>query len=283
VNMQPTISVVTPSFNQVAYLESTMRSVIEQEYPGLEYVVIDGGSTDGSVEAIRKHQKHLSYWVSEADGGHSDALNKGFARTSGNIMCWINSSDIHYPWTLATVAEVFSALPQVEWITGIPTELGMAGGPRSVWPAYTNIYDVLAGSAGTIQQESVFWRRSLWDRAGATLDQTLRCAGDFDLWLRFFRLAPLYHVQTVLGGFRVHGDRLADVGDGLYEREMNMLCARMLSAADERTRRRARMVRALGTGRGKFLVRGLEHAGIWTWYKHPRIVFDFELGRWVVT
>ena len=277
---RPTISIVTPSFNQAAFVESTMRSVIDQQYPALEYVVIDGGSTDGSVEVIEKYQSALAYWVAEPDHGHAHALNKGFARTTGDIMGWINSSDVHYPWTLATVAEIFSELPQVRWIMGIPTELGLSGGPRSVSPAYSNIYDILAGDYRGIQQESVFWRRSLWEEAGGVLDESLRAAADFDLWLRFFRLAELYHVQTVLAGFRVHEDRLANAEVGLHARESARVQSAFVEASDPRARRRAVLVRTLGSGRRKVLVRAMAQAGILPWYRHPRIIYDFEQLRW---
>ena len=215
----PCISVVTPSLNQCDFLGRALESVLDQGYPDLEYVVVDGGSTDGSATSSRQHQDRLTWWVSEPDNGLYHAVNKGFAHTSGEIMCWINSSDTQYPWTLATVAEVFDQLPEVEWILGVSSEFGLTGGPKKVTPAFFNVYDVLAGNYRWIQQESVFWRRSLWERAGGGLDESLPRVADFDLWLRFLRLAPLYHVETLLGGFRHHDHALGDQGGGPYERE----------------------------------------------------------------
>lgn len=276
-----TVAVVTPSFNQGVFVESTLRSVLDQAYQGLEYVVVDGGSTDGSADAIRRYAKDLAYWVSEPDHGHADALNKGFAHTTGDVMCWINSSDLHFPWTLQTVAEIFSQLPEVEWITGISTEFGASGGPRRVTHGFFNVYDILGGNFRWIQQESVFWRRSLWERAGGALDNSLVCAADFDLWLRFFRLAPLYHVDTILGGFRQHENPLRAVGDGLHEREVQARYSAFAAGFDARDRRRARMVRAVGTGRYQVVARGLHKLGIWPWYRHPRVTFDFTRERWV--
>ena len=225
------ISIVTPSFNQKAYLESTLDSVLGQGFADLEYVVVDGGSTDGSVDTIREHEAQLAWWVSEPDNGLYHAVNKGFARTSGEIMGWINSSDTHYPWTLQTVAEIFSQLPEVEWILGVPSEFGLTGGPKKVTPAFFNIYDVAAGNYRWIQQESVFWRRRLWERAGEGLDERLPRIADLELWLRFLRLTPLYHVETLLGGFRNHDDRLGDQSDGRYEREAAELCRRSSKAS----------------------------------------------------
>ncbi|HTX70917.1 MAG TPA: glycosyltransferase family 2 protein [Thermoleophilia bacterium] len=278
----PRISVVTPSFNQVAFIRDTLRSVLDQGYPELDYVVVDGGSTDGSADVIREYQDQLAWWVSEPDRGHPDAINKGFAHTSGEIMCWINSSDAYYPWTLATVAEIFAGLPQVEWIMGVPSELGLAGGPKKVAPAYFNIYDILAGRYRWIQQESVFWRRSLWERAGGKLDESKLRVADFDLWLRFLRLSPLYHVETVLGAFRNHDDRLGDQADGRYESEAAALLPEFAASFDDRTRRRGRLVRTVARDRRKLIGQTLHAAGAWPWYRHPRIGFDFALDRWVV-
>lgn len=113
----PSISIVTPSYNRRRYLGDTIRSVLATGYPALEYAVVDGQSSDGSAELIAGHASRLAWWVSEPDGGQYDAINKGFARTSGEIMGWLNSDDLYLPWTLTVVGEVFAGLPQVEWIT----------------------------------------------------------------------------------------------------------------------------------------------------------------------
>jgi glycosyltransferase involved in cell wall biosynthesis len=280
---QPRISVVTPSFNQGEFLEATLRSVIAQGYPELEYVVIDGGSTDDSVSIIERYEADLAYWVSEPDEGHAHALNKGFAKGTGEIMCWINSSDMYYPWTLETVAEIFLQLPQVDWVVGVASQFDLGGRPRVVAsPSGLNAYDVLAGDYRWIQQESVFWRRSLWERAGGQLDQSLKCAADFDLWLRFFRLAPLYNVATLLAGFRMHDDRLSESADGLYEREASHVHARFVGGFDRRSLARARLIRLIGTGKRKVLSEGLSKVGLLPWYKHPQVVFDFDRTVWTL-
>lgn len=280
---RPRISVVTPSFNQGEFLEATLRSVVTQGYPELEYVVIDGGSSDASVAIIKRYEADLAYWVSEPDQGHAHALNKGFALTTGEIMCWINSSDMYYPWTLQTVAEVFSQFPQVEWITGKRSMFDSTGMLRVVAPGTGfNVYDILAGDYRGIQQESVFWRRSLWERAGGRLDETRTHAADLDLWLRFFERAPLYHVHTLLAGYRVHVDRLGKAGDDLYGREAKELYSRFLSRHDRTSLARARVIRLIGRGRRRTIPEALGKLGLLPWYKHPRIVYDFDRMVWTL-
>ncbi len=210
---RPTISLVTPNFNLAATLETTLRSVLDQHYPRLDYVVVDGGSTDGSVDIIRRHANRLSSWTSEPDGGLYDSLNKGFARTTGEIMGWINSDDMHLPWTLSVVAEIFETLPQVQWITSLHplvlNEKGQAAG--CPYAGGFNRADFMRGGnlprpdqfgRVWIQQESTFWRRSLWDAVGGRVDGGVVTGGDFELWSRFFQHADLYGVGVPLAGFR---------------------------------------------------------------------------------
>src|ERR1700736_2141333 len=120
-NEWPRIALVTPVRNSGKYLEATIRSVLGQDYPNLDYYIVDGGSTDGSVEIIRKYENEISGWVSEPDKGMYDALNKGFARTTGEIMGWISATDMLHMGGLRVVGSVFRQLPEVEWITGRPS------------------------------------------------------------------------------------------------------------------------------------------------------------------
>ncbi len=225
----PRVSIVTPSFNQAQFIEETIRSVLLQGYPNLEYLVIDGGSTDGSVEIIKKYERWLTYWVSESDRGQAHAINKGFERTTGEILAWINSDDKYCPWAFDVVGSIFSACPQVEWVTsssgitwgptGLPTGCGHIDGfSRSGFYLGQNL-----GSRryfrGWIQQESTFWRRSLWERAGSQVREDLRYAVDFELWARFWQYAELVTVNIPLGGFRIHGNQKSRLAINEYYRE----------------------------------------------------------------
>jgi glycosyltransferase involved in cell wall biosynthesis len=207
----PKISIVTPSFNDVEFLEATILSVINQGYPNLEYIVIDGGSTDGSVEIIRKYESRLTYWISERDSGMYDAIQKGFEKSTGEVMGWINSDDMLHPWSLQTIAQIFGDFPEVHWIQGHPNIIDEENRVVSVyrWTEIDKLYfyrsnrDIMK----YIQQESTFWSRSLWQRSGGYVSTKYKLAGDFELWLRFFKHEKLYFVSVFLGGFRIssHG------------------------------------------------------------------------------
>jgi glycosyltransferase involved in cell wall biosynthesis len=227
------LSIVTPSFNQARFLEAAMRSVLEQSAPGgLEYVVMDGGSTDGSAEIIARHAAKLAHWESAKDGGQYDAVTRGFARTNGEIMGWLNSDDLYSPWAFAVVADIFEKLPEVQWLT-TATQIRWDAAGRAVRtlhvPGYSREgfrrgeYLPLPGqfALGWIQQESTFWRRSLWEKAGGQIGKGYPLAGDFELWARFFQHAELHAVETPLGGFRFHGDQKTggDRADYLVEAE----------------------------------------------------------------
>jgi hypothetical protein len=216
----PKISIVTPSFNQGSFLEETIRSVLDQNYPNLEYVVIDGGSTDGSVEIIKKYERRLTWWISAPDGGQYEAINKGFARTTGEIMAWLNADDKYLPWTLSVVGDLMSTLPQVEWLTSLFHLFWDQQGRAVRCEAHPGFSRELILRGGTllgcglpawtfIQQESTFWRRSLWERVGGRLDCECSLAGDYDLWLRFAHHAEIYSVPVnqARASFRRQGGR----------------------------------------------------------------------------
>ena len=234
----PTISIVTPNYNGVAYLRDAVESVLGQRYPALEYAVVDGASTDGSRLVLEPFRDALFALIVEPDDGHADALNKGFAQTSGEIMGWINSDDMLHPGCLARVADIFQTYRDVEWITGRPSAMGASGVIEHVdevrpWSRLR----FLAGDHAWIQQESTFWRRSLWERAGGRVDTDLSLANDFELWARFFRHAPLYSVDQLLGCFRVRPGQRSVMHRTRYDCEVHSVLRRELDHLEEGWRR----------------------------------------------
>lgn len=224
----PRISIVTPSYNQGQFIEETIRSVLLQGYPNLEYIIIDGGSTDNSVEIIKKYEEYLTYWVSEPDDGQYDAINKGFSRATGEIMAWLNSDDMYVPWTFKTVAEIFNKFKFVNWITGFPTSYNIHGSMVVVGAGQYRIYSknfIRKGFYGPIgpwiQQESTFWRRELWEKAGGSMNTSYKYAADFELWQRFSTYDYLYTVTAVLGGFRHHPNQKTQTQMDKYYEEIS--------------------------------------------------------------
>ena len=276
----PRISIVTPSYNQAQFLEDTLRSVLDQGYPNLEYIVIDGGSSDGSVEIIRRYADRLNYWVSEKDNGHYHAINKGFARATGEVMAWINADDKYCPWTLETVGGIFAALPQVQWLTS-QTQLFWNKQGELIHASFAEPFARSRFLRGQnlanhprfthwIQQESTFWRRDLWEKAGSRVDDSLSIAGDFDLWAKFFEHTELAGTRIPLAGWRVHGENRSDNRD-VYYREAGAVLARYR----RQTIHHPALVRLLGwvlrrTGRG-----GQRYGS-----RTATVFFTQELQRW---
>ena len=214
----PKISIVTPSFNQGEFIEATIQSILSQNYPNLEYIIIDGGSTDGSVEIIKKYEKHLHFWCSEPDAGQYDAINKGFSYSSGEIMTWLNSDDMYCPWTIKTVVSIMSELPQVEWLTTLSPAFwdwhgfchnisSISGYSKKAYLDGLYLPPNSKTAIGWIQQESTFWRRNLWQKVGGAIATEFKLAGDFDLWSRFYSYANLYGTPSPLGGFRIQSNQ----------------------------------------------------------------------------
>lgn len=217
------IAIVTPSFNQAPFIEETIRSVVDQQYPAIQYVIIDGGSTDGSQDIIESFAKQLHFYSSEPDRGHAHALNKGFSKTDCEIMAWINSDDKYTPQALHTVARIFELFPEVEWITGFNGLWNKEGVMTTAKKNPKNIYDFLTGKYNWIQQESTFWRRSLWEKAGGYIDESQKYMVDGELWCRFFQHAELYSIDAILGGYRVHGENRAIQNRNECHQEMQLI------------------------------------------------------------
>ena len=242
----PTISIVTPCRNHARYVETTLRSVLEQGYPKLDYVVIDGGSDDGSAETIEQYADYLTHWQSRPDDGQYHALARGFERASGELMMWLNADDLLARNALWTIAEIFTRFPQVRWLHGLPGHADAAGrvfcsDPPPRWSRLR----FLRGDYRWIQQESVVWRRDLWDQAGGRLDLEYGLAADMALWMRFFRHARLYSTTAPLAAFRhtpgqrsrVHGPRYSEEAAQIVAEEV---ASGFVSDADRAALRRAR-------------------------------------------
>jgi glycosyltransferase involved in cell wall biosynthesis len=220
----PRISIVTPSFRQARFIERTLASVVDQGYPNLEYHVQDGASKDGTVEILERYTAKLTSWVSERDGGQTEAINRAFAKTSGDIMAWINSDDILFPGALAYVADYFSRHPEIDVVYGHRVLIDADGREIGRWilPPHD---DAVLSWADFVPQETLFWRRSIWEKAGGRVDESFRFAMDWDLLLRFRKAGARFaRLPRFLGGFRVHADQktTADITD-IGFREMNRL------------------------------------------------------------
>ena len=201
----PKISIVTACYNHAGFVKETIESVLSQNYPNLEYFVIDDGSTDGSWDVIKAYADRLD-WCTQLDGYRDSpkhALNMGFEKSSGEILMWLNSDDVLLPNSLFTIGKIFRDAPDVEWLTGMATTINGTGEIVNSRLRLKHLYDFLVGDWSIIQQESTFFRRSLWERAGGSLEPNQTTwAFDSELWTRFFPLATHYHVNTPIGAFR---------------------------------------------------------------------------------
>jgi hypothetical protein len=225
----PTISIVTPSYNYGDFLERTIRSVLDQGYPALEYIVRDGGSKDGTREILERYAPRLTNWACEPDGGQANAINLGMAHASGEIMAYLNSDDLLLPGSLSYVASYFSKHPEVDAVYGhrvLIDQNDMEIG-RWVLPRHD---DALLDWVDFVPQETLFWRRRIWDAAGGQMDEEFRFALDWDLLLRFRDAgAKIVRVPRFLGAFRVHSAQKTNVQvEQLGNPEMNRLRSRAL-------------------------------------------------------
>lgn len=203
----PVISIVTPSLNQGAFLEETLNSVLDQDYPKLEYVVQDGGSWDGTVEILKQYGDRLTDWESNKDNGQAHALNRGFRKTSGEIMAFLNADDSLLPGTLNYVADFFNRNPGVDVVYGHRILMNEAGSEVGRWILPSHDPEALRW-VDFVPQETLFWRRDIWEKAGGALDEEFRFALDWDLILRFIDAgATFVRVPRFLGIFRVQSEQ----------------------------------------------------------------------------
>jgi glycosyltransferase involved in cell wall biosynthesis len=210
----PLISIVTPSFQQASFVERTMLSVLEQDYPRVEYHVCDGGSVDGSVELIRKHEARLASWTSEGDSGPAEAINRGFARSSGEIMAWLNSDDLLLPGAVRFIADYFARHPEVDVVYGHRLVVDERDWQVGRWVLPRHDGRMLLW-ADYVPQETLFWRRALWEKTGSALDQGFKFAFDWDILLRFQKAgARIVRLPWFIGCFRVHDSQKSIVEIG---------------------------------------------------------------------
>ena len=206
------VSIVTPSFNQARFIEATIHSVLDQDYPEIEYIIVDGGSTDGSEALIRKYADRLSWWVSEPDRGQTDAINKGFARARGDVLAWINSDDTYQPGAVREAVDYLTSHTDAGLVYGNANYIDENGRVIGRFPAAQTDYARLRAGYVHIPQQSAFFRASLWRQVGP-LDPTFYFAMDYDLWVRLARLAPLHYHPRPWANFRLHSSGKSVISD----------------------------------------------------------------------
>jgi glycosyltransferase involved in cell wall biosynthesis len=223
----PLVSIVTPSYNQVRFLEATLCSVLVQDYPNMEYLVVDGASNDGSVEIIRRYADRLAWWVSEKDSGQSEAINKGFHRARGEFVGWLNSDDIYLPGAVSAAIKVFQSHPEAGLVYGDAQAIDADGKPFNLMRArqYT-LADLMAFNI--ICQPAAFIRRSVLEEAGY-LDPAYQLLLDNLLWMCMARKAPIVYTPQTWAAARYHDQAKNRTRGAAYGQEARRLIADLRS------------------------------------------------------
>lgn len=253
----PRISVVTPSFNQARYLERTICSILDQGYPNLEYIIVDGGSTDGSIDIIRKYAAHISWWVSEPDRGQVDAINKGFKHATGDWVAWQNSDDVYCPGSFRGLAVAAKANQRAELIIGNLLLIDEGDAVLRDVCYVKPTYDSLRAEGMVLANQAAFWRRSLHERTGL-LNEEYECSFDYDWFLRLTECANAAHVAQHWGALRLHGEAK---GSLLTERflleNQRILSGREMPGWQAGLYKLRRFGLMLGQGQVRYLLRGM--------------------------
>lgn len=225
----PLVSVITPSWNSASYIEQTILSVINQSYTNVEYIIVDGGSTDGTLDIIRKYENLISYWISEPDSGMYQAINKGMQRASGGIVAYLNSDDLYYPNTIARVVDFFADNPSVDLVYG-NLDFNDENGNRlftRIYPRFSWNHFVSANHA-MIGQPAAFWRSGLLEKVGL-FDESMKMAADFDFFIRAGMSGRIMHIPDVLAAFRTHASSLTSSQAKLGQDEVRLIHEKYLA------------------------------------------------------
>jgi len=254
----PKISIITPSFNQVEFLERTIRSVIDQDYPNIEYIVIDGGSTDGSVDLIKKYEHRLAYWVSEKDRGQAHAINKGLERATGDWVAWQNSDDTYYPGAFSQLIKAAQDNCNAKLIIGnmnlIDRDDVFLRDLKYVRPTYKS----LLSEGMVLTNQAAFWRRSLHQEIGL-LSEAFDCSFDYDWFLRLLaHTDQSHHVNAPWGALRLHEQTKTSNRQHVFDQEYRqILSGREPTTLDKRYHQFRRLCLMLAQGELSYVMRGL--------------------------
>ncbi len=208
----PKVSIITPSFNQGRFLEAAIQSVLGQTYPNIEYIVVDGGSKDESLEVIKAYRSRFAWWVSEKDRGHADALNKGFSHATGEILAWLNSDDLYFPNAVAEAVSVLQEHPEVGMVYGDAQLIDDTGAMVGQFAARQTDYRRMLRGSVHIPQATTFFRAALWRQVGP-LDLSLFFSFDYDLWVKLAKASQLLYVPKRWAQFRIHESGKTIVND----------------------------------------------------------------------
>jgi glycosyltransferase involved in cell wall biosynthesis len=210
---KPLVSIITPSYNQARFLPATIESVLGQNYPNIEYIIVDGGSDDGSKEIIESYADRLAWWVSEKDSGQTSAINKGFAHANGEILAWLNSDDTYEPGAIQEAVDFLVDHPSVGLVYGDCNFIDENGRAFGLFGAAQTDYQKLKQGYVHIPQQAAFWRADLW-RQVAPLDESFFFAMDYDLWVRLAEISELRYLPgRNWANFRLHGDAKSIAAD----------------------------------------------------------------------
>lgn len=202
---KPLVSIVTPSYNQAEFLEETIQSVLNQDYENIQYIIIDGGSTDGSVAIIKRYENRLFNWISEIDKGQTDAINKGFSFAEGEVLGWLNSDDTYLPSAISEAVQFLSENPSVGLLYGDANFINDKSQVIGRFPAAQTSLKRLRRGYVHIPQQAAFIRKSFWDQVGP-LDPGFFFAMDYDLWVRLASVSEIKYIPRIWGNFRLHSD-----------------------------------------------------------------------------